>query len=385
MQIENRAWFSFILLVEFLWCVNIIVRGLISAFSINTIASINAMKTDRKRGKIGEEDRINLLPDDLLVDFISCLPKTKEAFRTSTLSRRWHHLWTSVPNLIFPDKCTDNHLSLVRCIDETINQLSPLKLIKFQVNLEYHRLYESKVNTWIRYAANRNVQDLDISIKTTSLRRAIVLDQFVLNISCFTCLKLGYCVFNPTGAVSWKNLKSLCISYAKLDEDLIQNILSGSPVLETLELNYCYGFMYETDDYLINGFHEEEYINDMTEEEEMLKGFVLNLRHVKELKLGFACFEVLSRVEAKGFELPSNIAALSFQREVMRWRLKMAVFDWNEVCANPARNMQRTWIERCETQRQKNKEMRDRDMHVSLQQNLMEHIWQEVEHEDEDF
>nr|GEZ65973.1 hypothetical protein [Tanacetum cinerariifolium] len=31
----------------------------------------------------------------------------------------------------------------------------------------------------------------------------------------------------------------------------------------------------------------------------------------------------------------------------------MAVFDWNEVYANPARNMQRTWIERCETQRRK--------------------------------
>ncbi|GJV18419.1 ALP1-like protein isoform X1 [Tanacetum coccineum] len=62
---------------------------------------------------------------------------------------------------------------------------------------------------------------------------------------------------------------------------------------------------------------------------------------------------------------------------------KMAVFDWNEVYANPSRNMQRTWIERCETQRRKNKELRDRDTHLSLQQNLMEHIWQEVEHEDE--
>ncbi|GKC45403.1 ALP1-like protein isoform X1 [Tanacetum coccineum] len=64
---------------------------------------------------------------------------------------------------------------------------------------------------------------------------------------------------------------------------------------------------------------------------------------------------------------------------------KMAVFDWNEVYANPSRNMQRTWIERCETQRRKNKEMRDRDTHLSLQLNLMEHIWQEAEHEDEDF
>ncbi|GKC77372.1 ALP1-like protein isoform X1 [Tanacetum coccineum] len=70
---------------------------------------------------------------------------------------------------------------------------------------------------------------------------------------------------------------------------------------------------------------------------------------------------------------------------VLQGHQKMAVFDWNEVYANPSKNMQRTWIERCETQRRKNKEMRDRDTHLSLQQNLMEHIWQEAEHEDEDF
>nr|GEV41568.1 hypothetical protein [Tanacetum cinerariifolium] len=63
---------------------------------------------------------------------------------------------------------------------------------------------------------------------------------------------------------------------------------------------------------------------------------------------------------------------------------KIMVFDWNDVYANPSGNMQHTWIERCDTQRRKNKELRDREMHVSLQQNLMEHIWQQVEHEDEE-
>ncbi|GJV08243.1 ALP1-like protein isoform X1 [Tanacetum coccineum] len=63
---------------------------------------------------------------------------------------------------------------------------------------------------------------------------------------------------------------------------------------------------------------------------------------------------------------------------------KMAVTDWNEVYANPSRNMQRTWVERCETHRRKAKELRDRETHISLQHNLMEHIWHEVEHKDED-
>ncbi|CAI9292821.1 unnamed protein product [Lactuca saligna] len=42
-------------------------------------------------------------------------------------------------------------------------------------------------------------------------------------------------------------------------------------------------------------------------EEEMLEGFIMNLRHVKELKIGVLCSKVLSRLVAKGFILPSNI------------------------------------------------------------------------------
>ncbi|GJV41279.1 ALP1-like protein isoform X1 [Tanacetum coccineum] len=58
---------------------------------------------------------------------------------------------------------------------------------------------------------------------------------------------------------------------------------------------------------------------------------------------------------------------------------QMAATDWNDVHANPSRNVQRTWVERCEVQRRKAKELRDRETHISLQQNLMEHIWREVE------
>ncbi|GJX00245.1 RNA-directed DNA polymerase, eukaryota, reverse transcriptase zinc-binding domain protein [Tanacetum coccineum] len=53
---------------------------------------------------------------------------------------------------------------------------------------------------------------------------------------------MGACRFDPNGSVAWKNLKTLSISYVKLDEDLIQNLLSGSPALETFKLKYCHGF-----------------------------------------------------------------------------------------------------------------------------------------------
>lgn len=68
-----------------------------------------------------------------------------------------------------------------------------------------------------------------------------VLDQLFFTTSSFTHLRLGGCVFNPTGANSWNKLTSLCILFLKIDGELIENILSGSPSLETLKLDHCYG------------------------------------------------------------------------------------------------------------------------------------------------
>nr|GEY47403.1 hypothetical protein [Tanacetum cinerariifolium] len=70
-------------------------------------------------------------------------------------------------------------------------------------------------------------------------------------------------------------------------------------------------------------------------------------------------------VKSSRLQMTRNMLTLKSVKKVHgKMSNKMAVFDWNEVYANPARSMQRTWIERCETQRRKNKEMRDRDTHL---------------------
>ncbi|GJX04922.1 ALP1-like protein isoform X1 [Tanacetum coccineum] len=62
---------------------------------------------------------------------------------------------------------------------------------------------------------------------------------------------------------------------------------------------------------------------------------------------------------------------------------KMVFDDWNDMYANLARNMQRKWIERCDVQRRKAKEILDKEVHLHLQRNLMKHIWQNRDDEDE--
>lgn len=296
-------------------------------------------------------DRIGTLPDCLLLEILSRLPSTKDAIRTGTLSKRWKHLWTSVPVLIFIHH-GENHprSDFYSFVDKTLAQCRQLKLKKFIVYSSYDYRFESQVNNWIHYSIDCHVEELDLTLWNLECEAEFLLDQFFFNTSCFIDLALSGCIFNPTGEIKWNKLRSLSISHGNLDEDLIENILSGSPVLETLVLDNCYGYrrlnvtsksvknlvfsgymvpdevsddladvieinaphilsltiqddlllwkllllnvssLVEADlDYTKGGHYET---TPKEAEEEMLKGFILNLHHVKELRIGIFCFKV---------------------------------------------------------------------------------------------
>ncbi|KAL7612349.1 hypothetical protein Lser_V15G05894 [Lactuca serriola] len=321
----------------------------------------------------GEEDGISALPDYLLVEILSRLPSTKDAIRTGILSKRWKHLWTSVHTLIF--KHSDDPLTqsrqnpnsmsdFISFVEKTLTQCRQLKLKKFDVYITYDIRFDSQFNNWIRYAISRSVEELKFKFWYRGLETEFLLDQFFFISSCFRDLTLEGCILNPTGPIIWKNLRSLCIFNAKLDEDLIENMLSGSPVLQTLELGVCYGYRKiditskSVKKLVFSGYSAPEdgyYLDDIIEinapnilsltirndlvlwkllllnvsslveanfdyeklgyrettrdeaEEDMLKGFILNLHHVKDLKVGGFCSNVLSRLEVKGFTFPSNM------------------------------------------------------------------------------
>ncbi|GJU37369.1 ribonuclease H-like domain-containing protein [Tanacetum coccineum] len=294
---------------------------------------------------------------------------TKEVIKTTaTISTRWKNLWTSLPHLIFSNEDdltnlvveeTDLH-GYISFIDNTLNQCpTNLKLNKFKLDIPYSSLinseFISRTNRWIRYAISRNVEEVDLRLWDVVGALFSYDDELFFNTSCITRMTLSWCLFNPpNGAISLERLECLCISCGTLNEDMIEKILLGSPLLESLVLNYCYGFSRiditskSVKNLVLSGYnhmfnpYEEDYIDcvkidvpyilSLTIEgelflrelvllnvsslvevdlkysisyeefvifaEEIFRGLLESLGHVENITFGDHCSELLSRLKA---------------------------------------------------------------------------------------
>ncbi|XP_065877125.1 putative F-box/LRR-repeat protein At3g28410 isoform X2 [Euphorbia lathyris] len=103
-----------------------------------------------------------------------------------------------------------------------------------------------QIQWWIRFATRRDVKELIVEcenqdneniLQDYDLPRLLFKNVFLVK------LKTHGFVFTPRkGKVNWASLKALHIGYAYLPNQGIENVLSGSPVIEFLELCNCKGF-----------------------------------------------------------------------------------------------------------------------------------------------
>ncbi|GKE23703.1 ALP1-like protein isoform X1 [Tanacetum coccineum] len=54
---------------------------------------------------------------------------------------------------------------------------------------------------------------------------------------------------------------------------------------------------------------------------------------------------------------------------------KFDISEYSHMYVPPKSNIQRTWVERCERQRRRNKELWDRRVHEDLRHDIVEHLW----------
>ncbi|GKB20362.1 leucine-rich repeat-containing protein [Tanacetum coccineum] len=222
-------------------------------------------------------------------------------------------------------------------------------------NINVNSEFKSRANSWIPYAISRNVEDVDLWLQDVGVGQEEFTfeDELFFKTSCITRMTLTYCRFNPpNGAISWEILECSCLNYVTLDEDMIEKILSGSPCLESLELTNCHGYRridvtsrsvkklifsdyyWNEEDYIdcikinapyissltIKGEFEVEPVlldvsslikaelgycinpgmSDDITHEEMLRGLLESLDHVKDVIINDFWWEFYSNLKARG-------------------------------------------------------------------------------------
>ncbi|KAF8391414.1 hypothetical protein HHK36_023719 [Tetracentron sinense] len=314
-------------------------------------------------------DRISGLPDFVLLQILSLLDM-KDAVKAGVLSKRWERLWASVPDLFFwessPDDDSDDHEDeFVNLVDRTLILYEGSKIRKFGVLCyEYRAWFASYVDSWIRFVVRKKVENLDLDLWPSEYGDHYELPRHLYSNASLTKLRLSYCHFRPplSGLFSWRLLTSLSLNHIPLSDNLIQDILSGSPSLQVLDLSECSGFMHlnitspclkklmvNYDDYdsttsdsvleisapylqslaLIGLWYRKcrlmnlpclvqaklliEVVPDNGDRDNgyewrynFLRELLENLHHVRDLKIGTWCIQILSTWELKILPSPSS-------------------------------------------------------------------------------
>ena len=186
-------------------------------------------------------DRISNLPDAVLCHIISFLP-TKFSVGTSVLSKRWRHLWASIPDLDFDDELLldrdepvgDSGRSILfkNFVDTVLLHGSRSCIRKFRLKCSDHEL-DSSVNSWICTVLERNVRELDLYF---DMVYPIELPPNFFFCRTLVVLKLCFSIFlDIPSSICFPSLKILHLRSVEFStDDSAQRLLSSCPVLEEL-------------------------------------------------------------------------------------------------------------------------------------------------------
>ncbi|CAM8947346.1 unnamed protein product [Rhodiola kirilowii] len=200
-----------------------------------------------KRIKIDDEvDRIGELPVHLREHILECL-SIKDAVATSVLSSKWRYCWTGLRKLKFNRDFWnfDEHLVMLdplehtRAVDRVLMlHCGPIREFTLYVPEIEHISVD--INMWLRVLSNNGVQKIEIDAVEYELD-----DDYFLVPSClFHCralekLSLRFCKLTlPTDFKGFVNLASLSLYHVDITPSLLESLISGCLLLETLSLEY---------------------------------------------------------------------------------------------------------------------------------------------------
>ncbi|XP_068668859.1 putative F-box/LRR-repeat protein At3g18150 [Aristolochia californica] len=206
--------------------------------------------SEQSSQNVGDVDYISCLPESLCLHIISFL-EVKDAAKMSILSRGWRDLWTYTPNLIFfgPRKSDHSNFNgeeysrrritnFFHFVDRTLRLYQGHKIQKFQLSSAYSEDCMSLLDNWIKFATKRRVEELKLETVTDYLDR-YELPRWVFQYESLRVLKLRFLVVKLPSHVCMRSLKTLSLSKIRMNNSLLNKIMTGCPQLVDFSLLEC--------------------------------------------------------------------------------------------------------------------------------------------------
>ncbi|KAG7628265.1 Leucine-rich repeat 2 [Arabidopsis thaliana x Arabidopsis arenosa] len=180
-----------------------------------------------------KEDRMNQLPEDLILRILSFL-LTELVIATSVLSKQWRSLWKLVPNLEFDsDDYESEHYTFSEIVCKSFLSLKAPVLKSLHLSFRLKSVNPVDIGLWIGIAFARHLRELVLYVAP---KQTFTFPSSLCICNTLETLKLilGIHVDIPC-PVLLKSLRSLHLdSVSYKDEESIRNLLSSCPILENL-------------------------------------------------------------------------------------------------------------------------------------------------------
>nr|KAJ0228443.1 hypothetical protein LSAT_V11C100032380 [Lactuca sativa] len=199
-------------------------------------------RNKRRAVSCGEEDKISNLPEHLIDSILERLP-IEEAVRTSILSKKWRHRWTTMRALVF-DKHFSNKFAKHEAFGHNrfisiINQVLFLHngpILKFHLHIPYIFVNSFQaIGQWMSFLSRNGVKELIL----TNSSRYYKLPSYVFSCLDLTKLKLENCLYKPPLEFNgFLNLEELRLEEVDFGTSLCGNKIN-LPQLKKLSLFTC--------------------------------------------------------------------------------------------------------------------------------------------------
>ncbi|KAL8154981.1 hypothetical protein AgCh_000373 [Apium graveolens] len=193
-----------------------------------------------KLEKLSKIDRISDLPDPLLLHILSFLP-VKSAASTCSLSKRWQHLYMSLPNLDFhDDDFRENPTNFIKSVDYMLMaRENNVILNRFSLSCQGDDVDADHVDAWLwRPLRYYNVQVLKLSLAFSSPYK---LPTHVYICTTLQVLSLNWNIIIDVPQIfslPRLNVLELCdVTFSSTES--FDKLLINCPVLENLVIRDC--------------------------------------------------------------------------------------------------------------------------------------------------